>query len=360
MFWYYLEELPEAPAVSDELSLPLSPFTNKDLKRCAFRVLLFEKRISVEFFHALTDANGGMIFLKSLVAEYVQQKYGIAIPCEKGVLDRLEEPKDEELEDSFFKHSGNFPLSRRERTSYRIWGDLEDCGFRHVTTFMMDSELIHKKAKEIGVTVTAFLAAVIIKAGMALQNMDCPYERKQKPIKVLIPVDLRRIYGSKTLRNFALYSTPGIDPRLGEYSFEDICRLVYHQMCIEINPNYMSAKIKTNLKDEENILLKIVPLFIKNAVMKMVLSAVGENKSMLSLSNLGVITSPEEARKYVKRFDFVLSVQSKAPYNIGALSYNGTTNMNILRNITEPRLEMELYKVLKRQGIAVKVESNGK
>ena len=332
----------------------------KEIRKCAFRVLVYKNRVAVEFFHALTDGNGGLVFLKTLLAEYLYQKYKLDLEYKDGILDRLEEPRDEELEDSFFKHSGNFPLSRREKTSYRIWGDLEEGGFRHVTTFMMDSELIHKRARKIGVTVTAFLASVIIKAGMALQDIDCPYERKQKPIKVLIPVDLRRIYGSKTLRNFALYSTPGIDPRLGEYAFEDICRLVYHQMCIEINPNYMSAKIKTNVKDEENMLLKIVPLFIKNAVMKMVFSAVGENKSMLSLSNLGVVDLPEEAQRYVKRLDFVLSVQSKAPYNIGALSYNGTTNMNIIRNITEPRLEMELYKVLRSQGIAVKVESNGK
>ena len=359
-FWYFLEEIAHAPHLSDEKPYPLAPMPFREIRSCAFRVLVYKNRIAVEFFHALTDGNGGLIFLKSLLAEYISEKYGADIPCTYGILDRLEEPKDFELEDSFLKHCGHFPLSRSERTSYRIWGAREELAFRHITTFIMDSELIHKKAKEMGVTVTALLAGAVIKAGIRLQNVDVPYERKQRPVKVLIPCDLRRLYGSKTLRNFALYATPGIDPRLGEYSFEQICKSVYHQMCLEINPNYMAAKMKTNVKDEENPLLRIVPLFIKNAVMKMIFTAVGEKKSMLSLSNLGVVELPSEMRRYIERLDFVLSVQSKAPYNIGTLSYRGTTYMSVIRNIIEPRLESMLYKVLREEGIAVKVESNQK
>ncbi len=359
-FWYYLEEIAHAPDIIDEKPYPVAKMTFKEIRKCAFRVLVYKNRFAVEFFHSLTDGNGALVFLKTLLAEYIYQKYKVEVPSTMGILDRLEEPKPEELEDSFLKHSGNFPLSRREPTSYRIWGKPEEPGFRHITTFIMDASLIHKKAKEIGVTVTAYLTAAIIMAGISLQNIDCPYEKKQKPVRVLVPVDLRRLYGSKSLRNFALYATPGIVTRYGSYTFEEVCKLVYHQMCIEINKNYMSAKIRTNVKDEENVLLKIVPLFLKNLVMKMVFYAVGEKKSMLSLSNLGVVELPKEAKQFVERLDFILSVQSKAPYNAGVLSYNGVTYFSIIRDIIEPRLEMEFYKVLRSQGIPVKVESNQK
>ena len=85
----------------------------------------------------------------------------------------------------------------------------------------------------------------------------------------------------------------------------------------------------------------------------------GEKKSMLTLSNLGVIKLPEAMREYIDRMDFVLSVQSSAPYNAGALSYGDKTYLSIIRNIKEPRLEMALYRELRREGVSVMAESNG-
>ena len=179
-----------------------------------------------------------------------------------------------------------------------------------------------------------------------------------KRVKVLIPCDLRRIYGSKTLRNFALYSTPGVDPRLGEYSLKEIALIVSHKMALDITEKNMSARIYTNVKDEQNMLLKLTPLFLKNLVMKLVFMAVGEKKSTLSVSNLGAVKIPDELARFVERFDFVLSVQSSAPYNAGLISYRDKLYLNIIRNIKEPRLEMALYRVLRAAGIHVKVESN--
>ena len=94
--------------------------------------------------------------------------------------------------------------------------------------------------------------------------------------------------------------------------------------------------------------------------MKAVFLAVGEKKSMLSLSNLGRVRVPDVMGEYIDRFDFVLSVQSRAPYNAGVISFGNKLNINIIRNIKEPRLEMALYRILRDEGIAVKVESNGK
>ena len=63
-------------------------------------------------------------------------------------------------------------------------------------------------------------------------------------------------------------------------------------------------------------------------------------------------------RKYVSRVDFILGTQASGPYNAGVVSYNGTLNLSIIRNIKEPRLERELYRVLREIGVHVKVESN--
>ena len=359
-FWYYLEEIAHAPSIMDELPYPISRMRFKDIRNCAFRVLIYKKRIAVEFFHALTDGNGGLVFLKTLLAEYLAQKYGIEIPNENGVLDRLEAPNAEELVDNFPKIAGKFPKSRRDTNAYRIYGTKEPDSFLNNTTFIMDADALLSRAKEEKVTVTALLAAALMKAAIRLQASEIVHERNFKPVKILLPCDLRRMYPGceKTLRNFVLYATPGVDPRLGEYSFSELVSLVYHQMLIELNDKNISAMVKTNVKDEENIVLRLVPLFIKNAVMKLVFELTGERKSTLSLSNLGVVKIPEIMENYIERFDFTLGVQSHAPYNTGLVSYKGKAYLNFIRNINEPRLEFELYRVLREEGIKVKVESN--
>jgi hypothetical protein len=299
-----------------------------------------------------------MVFLKTLLAEYLTQKHGIKIPNTDGVLDRLEEPSEEELEDCFPKHKANIGRTRNESDSYRIFGTPESDGYIHVTSFMLDTSELLDVAHAHGVSLTSVLAAAFLKAGINLQEIETASVKRQKKVKVLIPCDLRRIYGHNTLRNFVLYSTPGVDPRLGSYSFEELCKIVYHKMALDITDKKMSARIYTNVKDEEKLIIKLAPLFIKNIVMKAVFMAVGEKKSTLSVSNLGIVKLPKIMEDYVDRFDFVLGVQSKAPYNAGVVSYGNTLYMNIVRNIKEPKLEMALYQVLKEIGIHVKVESN--
>ena len=96
VFWYYLQQIEFAPEIREEYSYPLTYMSNSEMRKCAFRVIAFNNRIAVEFFHSLTDGTGALIFLKSLVAEYLEQKYNIVIPCENGILKRRDLPTEEE------------------------------------------------------------------------------------------------------------------------------------------------------------------------------------------------------------------------------------------------------------------------
>ena len=216
-----------------------------------------------------------------------------------------------------------------------------------------------EKAHLYDVSLTAFLAAAMMLAIQRLQAEKVPHIWLRKPVKVLIPVNLRRLFPSRTLRNFALYTTPEIDPRLGQYTFEEICRAVKHKMGLEIEPKIMSSKIATNVGSEKLMAVRVMPLFIKNFVMKMVFNSVGEKKSCLSLSNLGAVDLPEAMKPFVSRMDFILGVQATAPHNCGVLSYGDTLYINMIRNIREPELENHFYRVLRDLGLSVQAESNG-
>jgi len=358
LFWYYLEQISHVPEIREEKSYPLTKMSRAETRKCAFRVLVYDKRIALETFHSLTDGNGAMVFLKSLIAEYLQQRYGIHVSPEHGVLGRLEEPSEEELEDSFQKHAGSVCASRRENTAWHPTGTPVGSDFLHLTCFTLRTEDVLKKAHEYHVSLTAFLAAALMQALQNLQREKVPSRRRRKPIKVLIPINLRRLFPSKSLRNFVLYTTPEILPKLGEYSFEEICRQIHHHMGMEITPKRMSMKIATNVKSERLLAIRLVPLFIKNLIMKAVFEAVGERKSCLTLSNLGATRVPPEMEPYVSHFDFILGIQATAPYNCGVISYGDTLRVNFIRNIRESELEYHFHCVLRDMGIETQVESN--
>ena len=73
--WYYLQKLKRAPRVRQDGACPLIHMTGKELRECCLRVLYYENRIAVECFHALTDGSGGMVFLKTLTAQYLSLRH---------------------------------------------------------------------------------------------------------------------------------------------------------------------------------------------------------------------------------------------------------------------------------------------
>ena len=357
-FWYYLEEIPKAPAIQAEKSCPLAHAPFYEVRQCAFRVLVYHERIAVEFFHALTDGTGALVFLKSLLAEYLSQKYGLVIPAEKGVLGRLEEPSAEEVEDSFARYAGDVKLSRREATAYHLSGTPEPDGYKDIVTMMIPADKLRDCARGFGISVTELLCAAMMQAILDIQAKDVPRRAARKPVKVLLPVNLRTLFPSATLRNFASYITPEIDPRMGDCSFDELCQLVHHKMGMENNRRTMRAKFAANVASERSPVLRVMPLFIKNIAMKAVFDAVGECKSCLCLSNLGNVQLPDVMAPYVRRMDFIIGVQAAAPHDCGVVTWNGTVYINCIRSIREPELEMHFYRVLRQLGLHVKVESN--
>ncbi len=359
IFWYYLQQLEQAPVIRSESSYPLTKMSRAEARRCAVRVIVYEKRIAVEFFHSLTDGTGGLIFLKSLVAEYLEQKYRISIPAEQGVLNRLDEPSEAELEDSFPKYAAPVSASRKEDSAWRVKGTPEYDSFLHLTCFTLSVPAILEKAHQYGLSATELLCAAMMQAFQQLQKQQIPDVRRRKPIKVQVPVNLRNVFPSQTLRNFAMYTTPQIDPKLGEYSFEEICTIVHHWMKLEITPRKLGKMIAANVNTENSMLVKLMPLFFKNMVMKAVYQAVGERKSCLCMSNLGAVKIPEIMKNYVNRMDFILGVQSTAPYNCGIISWGDHMYVNFIRNTQEPQLEAAFFKTIQDLGIAAEVSSNG-
>ena len=347
MFWYYLQEIDGTPAVREDFAYPLTLMQEKELKRCCLRVMYFQQRIAVEFFHSLTDGGGGMVYLKTLTARYLTLKYGAEIPAEQGVLDWQDAPAPAELEDSFLKNANRHVLYDREPDALRLRGTYEP-DFLHLVTGLIPADRLLETAHSCGATVTVFLAAVLAECILDFQAEHVRPARR-KPVKVTVPIDLRRLYGSRTLRNFVLTLNPGVDPRMGDYTLAELCKVMAAQLAAEGTPQQMSGRIAANVTPQQILPLRLAPLGLKN---------VGESKGCINLSNLGVVRLPEQMAPWVTRMEFIIGTQRSYPNNCSVATYGGTVCINMIRNIRESELERRFFSRLVELGVPVEIESN--
>lgn len=357
VFWYYLEELPVPPKVREDYAYPLTLMQEKELRSCCLRVMYFQDWIAVEFFHSLTDGTGGMIYLKTLTARYLSLKHGLEIPAEEGVLDWREAPRAEELEDSFLRHSNGITLNDREPNALQLRGSYEP-DFLHLTTGVIPSDALVEAAHRHKATVTVFLAAVMAETILRWQAEERPDRRRQKPVKVTVPINLRRLYGSRTLRNFALTLNPGVDPRMGDYSLEELCKVMAAQLAAHGTPQEMAGRIAANVNPQQTPLIKAVPLLLKNPIMRTIYKLRGESKGCINVSNLGVVRLPAAMKPLVRRMEFIIGTQRSYPNNCSVATFGGETYVNMIRNIRESELERRFFSRLVELGVPVAIESN--
>lgn len=358
MFWFFLEHSNDMPAIQQDVGNPCVRMRLRENDGFALRVRYYRNRIAVEFFHVLADGTGGLTFLNTLVAEYLRIRYGANIPRSAAILDCSESPKPEETQDSFAIHSGNYAVSRSEPQAFHIKGTDYADNFVSITTGSIAASDLIGHAREKGVSVTEYLTAVLLLSLDSIQRRSIMRIKRYKPVKVCVPVNLRRFFPSVTLRNFSNYVNPGFDPRLGEYGFDEVLGIVHHFMALEATKKLLNLKITANVRTQKNAVLRVMPLFIKNIAMKLVYSRVGDAVSSTCFSNLGVVTLPSEMESHVARMDFLLGPLASNRVCVAALTYNDTVRINFTRTIAEPMLEREFFTRLVKLGIHVKIESN--
>lgn len=356
VFWYYLEESGRQVRVRRDYAYPLAFMSRRELKQNCLRVLYHKNRVAVEFFHSLTDGRGGSVFLANLTARYLELRYGIEVPREGPIRALDEDPAPAELEDSFLKNAAETAAGRKEERSYRLRGTRTEKGFRILTTGVIETQALLEAAHRYHATVTVFLAAVMTECVIAMQEREAP--RRKRPVKITIPVDLRRLYGSETLRNFSLVLNVGADPRYGGYSLEELCGMIGHQLAIGAAPQNMAGMIAANVQPQRIIALRLAPSFLKNLVMDAVYRRSGESGGSLNISNLTGMVLPEIMGPYIRRMEFIIGPQRSYPNNCSVLSFGGTTCVNMIRNIRESELERRFFSRLVELGVPVEIESN--
>lgn len=348
-FWHYLDSAKRRFSIDEENNVPCRPLDISLTDSQAFRVLYYNNRVSVEFFHVLTDATGGMVFLKTLTAEYLRLN-GVELPLMEGIPDINAIPPVSEMEDGFLKvDKAEKAYGLFEKQATQISGSLSKVRPCRLLHFKLDAGRMKEVAKSKDVTVTAYMLSLMIAASKAA------IDGENGSINIQVPVNMRKFYESETLRNFSLYL--GIRLPVSEVtSPEDILPEIKKQLTEK------GAKASMDCTSRASALLvkalSFVPLFIKNPVARLVYGYLGEKTFTSTLSNIGVVTLPPEMEKYIDYFDFVLGTGFTNRAYCSMVTFGNTSVFSISKLTKDPTFEEVLYRLLEEDGIIPDVEGS--
>lgn len=358
LFWYYLEANPHCPQVEPDVENPLRPLRPGEDLGFLFRVRYTDRRIAVEFFHALTDGYGGSIFLKTLTACYLNLAgYPVATAPEHGLLDINVPATAAEMEDAY-KRSSKFHKPRRPSASraFHLLGTTRPGHHLQVISGIIQLEPIRKAARDFKVSITELLVSVYLYQVYRIQQQGG--FRIDDPVNISVPINMRRFYPSETLRNFFLFATPGIEPAFGEYTFPEVLQLVHHFMRYTINEKYLNALMAANVGTENNWMSRITPLPVKNLVMRLAYIPAGESSFSAIFSNVGVHQLPKDMNQWVDRLELLLGPSKCNPVNCGVITTGNKMVITMTSTIIETDFQREFFRFLVKLGIPVRIESN--
>lgn len=356
-FWCYFEPNPNpGPFVKKDMANPCQPVRFHEDNDWLIRIFYYEKRISLEVFHAISDGAGTLVFLRTLLAVYLRQ-LGHSIPCGEGLLDITQPPQKEELEDACARYAGKRVLrDGLEKTAFPNTSAPEPFYTLNVTMGLVPVDLLREKAKSYQATITEYLTAVLLQS--LLENQAAQHFRHPKPVALAIPINLRPWFPTKSLRNFILTMRPCIDPTLGEYTLPEIIRQVQSYMHLHANRQEMQAKLTGNVHFTQNRLLQVIPLAIKNPVMAFSYKLVGVRPYSGTYTNPGAFPVPPEMAPHIQRMEVMLGQATRPSPHCASISYGNTMAITFAGTGVSSETERRFFTHLVKQGLPVKVESN--
>lgn len=350
VFWHYLDTTKRRYVVEPERGAPCRPLNISRSRSQSFRVIYYQNRISVEFFHVLVDGAGGMVFLKTLTAEYLRL-LGVEIPAESGVFDIGALPADGEAANDFprVKPSGKTAGFSR-KPAVQMSGELTRakpcCRALHV---LLSADALKAAANRRDATVTAYVLSRMFSAG------KCATDGPDGTMCIQVPVNMRKYYPSETVRNFALYGAVSL-PLREIVEADAILPEITRQLRESTSREAMDAMM--NATERMVRAARYLPLFIKAPIAQFIYDRLGDKGFSNTLSNLGAQTLPEAMARHVKSMDFVLGTGITNRVVCSLVSLNGIATLTIAKLTADPSFEEALCALFEADGLAVEVEGS--
>ena len=344
LFWHYLVPAPEPPRVEPE-TLPVCFNLHTGPKSVLFRITYYQRRINVEVSHIISDGRGTLEFLKALLALYVAERYGADAAPAPYAGDEASK-----TEDSFSEHYDRAAAGRDGAPKvFHLAGWKTDVDPAYLELHY-SADAVHAAAKTCGATVTGYLIAAVI---CALRREMPPAERG-RAIHMDVPVDLRSLFGSTTLRNFFGLAYVTYVPGDTDEPLSAIAAQVQEQLATGTEPASLKRRMMRMVKLEKNPIVRAVPLFLKDAALDFAAWR-ATREGTCTVSSLGRVALDAAVAPYVEG---ISAMTSPAGLNFILCTCGDDLCIGVSSRFVSLRAARHLADVLAAEGLSGRANIN--
>ena len=354
-FWYYFETNNRpSPRVRPESTYPcqyIPPYQNNGY---LFRVTYYENRVNLEVFHVLTDGMGAMNFFRELIYQYLR----LTIPSLMDLMpDELCSDTSLNREDSYLKNYTGRQYKKKYKTerAVELTGEFLPPKGLSVMHGYMPLDEVRKKAREKGVSMNTYLTGIYTYAIYKAYLHGVP---TAKPISVCVPVNLRPFYDSNTTKNFFAMTAAVFRPERESYTLDDVIAIVDESLKSQITKENMDSLISYNVSNQKNLMLRMVPLFVKKLAMKWVYRA-SALANTTTVTNIGALKVLKPYEPFIAGYSAVLSMTKGQNMKCSISSYQNNLTFTISSKLADHSIQKCFFRTLAGEGITVTVETNG-
>ncbi len=351
-FWYYFEHNSKEPIIRKEKTYPckyINPRTNNNY---LFKVTYFKNKINLDIFHSLADGNSASIFFKEIIYTYLELVHSKDFPEDIRVTKKVE---DYTMEDSYaINYDKKAKSNNSSQKAYIIRGKKIGLGAISAIHQIINFEQLQKVCKKHNATVTQYLSALLI---YSIYTQNYINNKDEKPIKLCIPVDLRKFYQSKTLSNFFSYIT--LEAYMKDLkSFDDILAFVKKDFKKRLTREELNKTMSGNAKILLNPIIRVIPLFLKKLIVRISYTQIRKYTTM-TYSNIGRVGIIGDYQKYIDYFAMLIAPEPVEKIKCSSCTLGNNLVFTFTSILNDNKIEKAFYQFLINQGIEVKVESNG-
>ncbi|MFH0993223.1 MAG: alpha/beta hydrolase fold domain-containing protein, partial [bacterium] len=358
-FWKYLD-YNEAPFLIRPLPHrvcgSLSP---KEHNGYLFQIYHRANVIALEMFHSLADGSGAIMLLKSIIYEYLTMS-GKKVTPDNMILTRDSRPTKAEYEDSqaTYYDPKNHKHVKEEKAFFVKGTPIPD-DYTGLISGTLSTDKILSLARSRQATVTEYLVALMMHVLYVTQIQYREHLKdNQKPVKIFVPVNLRKYFPSQSLRNFSIFAKSDMVMNRSDITFDEILDLVKEQFAQAMTKTELTRKMSENFHFEKNVFLRATPYFLKKYALKIGYAIMGLSLNTLSLSNMGRFDVPPSMEPYIDNISCMVYSGKYNTINVGIVSFRDKFKITFTRSILETTIEREFFRHFTARGIEVEVESN--
>jgi NRPS condensation-like uncharacterized protein len=354
VFWYYFEENGKrAPKVEEESLFPCRYIRPNKNRSYLFRVTYYKKRINLEVFHVLTDGMGGMNFLRELTYQYLRLVHP-ALGESAG--DGLSTDTSLSREDSFVRnYKKSRPSGFNREKAYQIREERLPVGEFGVMHGRMPVSQLKEVAHRYGASLNEYLVSVFVWSVYTELLHGMPGGR---PIRVAVPVNLRPYFDSDTTKNFFVMVSAEFRPEKETYSFEEIVAIIRESLHSQIEKDHLEDLFSYSVANQRNKLLRPVPLFLKNIVMRLVYEK-SAFANTTTITNIGNIKIDARYQPYIEGFEAFIAMSTGQAIKGTICSYQDTLVFTFSSIFSETLVQKAFFRRIAADGVEVAIETNG-